>query len=90
MPRFPVTPDVVQAYNFDAVLAKKYFIVCVPTGKALNEISRKFSQFYNISRKLVDSSNEHATFSRLVTARLMDKGSELSLELSVSAELMEY
>ena len=46
MPRFPVTPDVVQAYNFDAVLAKKYFIVCVPTGKALNEISRKFSQYY--------------------------------------------
>ena len=29
--RFPVTPDVVEAYNFDAVLAKKYFIVCVPT-----------------------------------------------------------
>ena len=58
--------------------------------RAVNEISRKFSQFYNISRKLVDSSNEHATFSRLVTARLMDKGSELSLELSVSAELMEY
>ena len=31
MERFPVTPDVVAAYNFDAVLAKKYFIVCVPT-----------------------------------------------------------
>jgi len=30
-PKFPVTPDVVAAYNFDAVLAKKYFIVCVPT-----------------------------------------------------------
>ena len=29
--RFPVTPDVVAAYKFDAVLAKKYFIVCVPT-----------------------------------------------------------
>ena len=42
LPRFPVTPDVVQAYNFDAVLAKKYFIVCVPTGRAVNEISRKF------------------------------------------------
>ena len=26
-----MTPDVVIAYNFDAVLAKKYFIVCVPT-----------------------------------------------------------
>jgi hypothetical protein len=29
--RFPVNPDVVTAHNFDAVLAKKYFIVCVPT-----------------------------------------------------------
>ena len=53
-------------------------------------VSRKFSQFSNISRIFVDSSNEHATFSGLVTVRLMDKGSELSLELSVSAELMEY
>ena len=29
--RFPVTPDIVQAYGFDALLAKKYFVVCVPT-----------------------------------------------------------
>ena len=57
--------------------------------RAVN-VSRKFPQFSNISRIFVDSSNEHATFSGLVTVRLMDKGSELSLELSVSAELMEY
>ena len=56
----------------------------------LSTKSLKFSQFSNISRIFVDSSNEHATFSGLVTVRLMDKGSELSLELSVSAELMEY
>ena len=54
--------------------------------RTVNEIS----QFSNISRIFVDSSNEHATFSGLVTVKLMDKGSELSLELSVSAELMEY
>ena len=29
--RFPVTPDIVQTYRFDALLAKKYFVVCVPT-----------------------------------------------------------
>ena len=58
--------------------------------RTVNEISRKCSQFSNISQIFVDSSNEHATFSGLVTVKLMDKGSELSLELSVSAELMEY
>ena len=29
--RFPVNLDVVTAHNFDAVLAQKYFIICVPT-----------------------------------------------------------
>ena len=29
--RFPVNLDVVTAHNFDAFLAKKYFIICVPT-----------------------------------------------------------
>ena len=26
-----MTPDVVLAHSFDAVMARKYFIVCVPT-----------------------------------------------------------
>ena len=30
-PRFPVNLDVVTVQNFDAVQARKYFIVCVPT-----------------------------------------------------------
>jgi len=30
-PKFPVNLDVVSVQNFDAVLAKKYFVVCVPT-----------------------------------------------------------
>ena len=30
-PRFPVNLDIVTVHNFDAVLAKKYFVVCVPT-----------------------------------------------------------
>ena len=29
--RFPVNLDIVTVKNFDAALAKKYFIVCVPT-----------------------------------------------------------
>ena len=29
--RFSVNLDVVTAHNFDAVLAQKYFIICVPT-----------------------------------------------------------